>query len=56
MVSNNPNIVEVVRCKDCRYFKTDDSVYPWCERLDRDTRKSRYCYWGEKIDSKEIEK
>lgn len=30
MSTNNPDIVEVVRCKDCEFYNKDEK---WCRRL-----------------------
>lgn len=57
-VENAPTVdaVEVVRCKDCRYWDTngygaeyDSEGYGWCEEIGEfDTKKDWYCGWGER--------
>lgn len=41
--------VEVVRCKDCRWWQ-DDYMGTWCGRLSgvRSTNADDYCSWGER--------
>lgn len=54
MISEAPTIdaVEVVRCKDCNYFKRCDEVIWWCGKWGRhmaDTEaKPTYCGWGKR--------
>ena len=47
------NMVEVVRCKDCKYWDIDwtpDKRYPnehWCPYVDQPTESEFYCADGE---------
>lgn len=57
--TNNPDVVEVVRCKDCRFFDHSDfgkgeeywckhfvstDDYTYCHKVDEDD----FCAWGER--------
>lgn len=57
-MDNVPTVdaVEVVRCKDCRYWDTNgygleykNDGLGWCEKIGEfDTDKDWYCGWGER--------
>lgn len=41
--------VEVVRCKDCRYFNRHGlQDYTECTHFDCDVTEDGYCWWGER--------
>lgn len=44
------DVVEVVRCKDCKNYNTNscDYGFGWCERMDCGTMDNWYCSYGEK--------
>ena len=50
MIENAPTVdaVEVVRCKDCKFFVSD---MEWCEADDEHpTRPDAFCSWAERRD------
>lgn len=53
LIEDAPTIdaVEVVRCKDCRWWQ-DDYMGTWCSRLSgvRNTNADDFCSWGERIE------
>lgn len=51
----NKNLVEVVRCKDCRYFHKYGFKleYTECLHFDCHVSEDGYCAWGEKMDEVE---
>ena len=50
------DVVEVVRCKDCRYKRLETSdegtSYYWCvnARVGLSVDEDNYCCWGERVD------
>lgn len=38
--------VEVVRCKDCRYYD-DECPYPVCNYHEDNVKETDFCSWGE---------
>lgn len=46
-VQSTVDAVEVVRCKDCRYYVTNYAV-PHCGRTLIGMKKSDYCSYGER--------
>lgn len=53
VMENAPTIdaVEVVRCKDCEYFLSDEP--PICELTMYGAKDNRYCAWGKRKDAEE---
>ena len=49
---NNPNMVEVVRCKDCKHWQVSvDGIHTWCsKRVSMATNKDDFCSYGERKD------
>ena len=54
MSTNNPDIVEVVRCKDCVYAISDPYGMS-CTTLCMDTSDDHYCWWGERKEDAETD-
>jgi hypothetical protein len=57
LIKEHPNadVVEVVRCKDCKHYKTDSyycqkTKQGYCEFDDTVKQKQGYCSYGERID------
>lgn len=52
-IDNTPNVdaVEVVRCKDCKYW--EDNKYCATRVIDNETEPNDYCSWGQKREDKE---
>ena len=54
--NSSENVVEVVRCKDCRYWDTngygaeyDTEGFGWCDKIAQfDTQEDWLCGWGER--------
>lgn len=44
------NVVEVVRCKDCRHYNASgcSDGFGWCESMNNGTHDDRYCSDGER--------
>lgn len=52
MSTNNPDVVEVVRCKDCEYYLPDEPTI--CELTMCGANAEGFCAWAErKEDAKE---
>ena len=47
------DVVEVVRCKDCKYFE-HNGYAEWCNGWDGITRKDSFCSFGERRTDAEI--
>ena len=48
-----PDIVEVVRCKDCVHWKKSYTLPPRCEVFDWFSKKNDYCSFAEKGETNE---
>ena len=47
----NPNMAEVVRCKDCKKYDPEgscDDSYGFCDCHGHDMSDEDYCSWGER--------
>lgn len=45
----NDNHGELIRCRDCEYFKVNKSMR-WCDKINRFTAEYQYCSWAVKKD------
>ena len=50
---NKADVVEVVRCKDCKYSFDNDSVLCWCDFWCNYTALSDFCMHGERKEERE---
>lgn len=47
--ASDVDVVEVVRCKDCRFFEDEDEDGDcWCYCHNDTTCRDGYCSWGER--------
>lgn len=44
------NLVEVVRCKDCKKYNTDDCMMIHGKKMNRNIFANDYCSYGERAD------
>ena len=44
------DVIEVVRCRNCRYFAIVNQPYDqtWCGVMQDSVKPDGYCYWGER--------
>lgn len=50
-IIENSCAVEVVRCKDCRYFDEPEKDVCWCYQNDREMQPLDFCSYGERKDN-----
>ena len=44
------DVVEVVRCKDCKKYNTDDCMMIHGKKMNRNIFANDYCSYGERVD------
>ena len=50
-IINSSDVVEVVRCKDCKHYISDGGALMICEITEMNTNDCDYCSYGERADT-----